>query len=391
VKTYSTWAERFLSGLEGPISPRWLSNAHCRIVRWTAEGLVLPLLEAEGKIGDAGICSVRTHYADYAREVVAQVLPTSLRYGTAAMLRAAGMLIDRLRLGHCVFVGHWLLPANPLPPLDAGRIDSLTGELCRRYPDRSLIIRSLNRTTAPGLLNSLRGCGYVPVRSRRIWIFDPHSRQFRHSRDVRNDLRLLASSPHVVEEGMRLSRQDVERIHTLYRRLYLGKHSLLNPAYTPAFLCHLMEREVLEFRVFRHQGRIDAFTCWFEQGSSMTGAIIGYDLERPQQEGLLRQAMAVELERCLSGGKVLNLGAGNGHFKACRGGCPELEFDAVYCEHLPVAIRAAWRWLAALLKWGERLMGLRDPAIPPPRKSPAGQPATDRRSPTGSRLPPDLP
>ncbi len=385
VEAYSRRAERFLAGLEGPTFSGWLSNVHARVGRWRCGDLLLPLVETEGRGGDAGICSIRTHYVDYARAVATQTSPAGLSRAVAAGLQVMGVVIDRLRLGNAVLVGHWLLPSNPVPPLDAHRIDQFTAELCRRHPDRSLIIRSLNRTTGSELLKELKARGYVLVRSRLIWMFDPSDRQVQRSRDTRRDLRLLEASPWIMDKARWLSPEDAERIHELYDRIYLEKYSALNPSYTPAFLRHLMEQEILEFRVLRREGRIDAFICWFEQDRNMTGAILGYDSGRPLDDGLFRQVMAVELGHALSAGKVLNLGAGNGRFKACRGAYPELEFDAVYCEHQPAAVRAAWRGMALLLNLAERIMGRWWRSRPHPQRLHGSPPATGQTSPTGSR------
>lgn len=322
---------------------------------WRSERLSLPLLVVDGGRDQAAICSMRSYYADYAAEEARRRLRGRLQLHVV-LLGLAGIrrLIDALGLDRVVFVNHWLLSSNPTPPLDLATLEQLTADLRKRYPDRALVIRSLNPLTGRGLLQTCSAEGFRLVRSRRVWIFDPTHCDCRKNRDILRDLRKLHESG-CDRNGMQATPDDVPLLASQYRRLYLAKYSRYNPDFTEEFFHATLVGNVLEYRTLRSTNGLDGFVAWYDGGEEMAGELVGYDLSKPQKLGLFRQCMAAQFEASLRTGRRLNLGSGNSRFKRFRGAQPVLEYDAVYCRHLPVGVRTAWRTLTALLLLWERI------------------------------------
>lgn len=322
---------------------------------WQNRRLCLPLLVVDSGRDQAGICSIRSHYADYVAEEARRRLRGRLQR-RMVLIGSAGFrrLIDAFRLDDVVFVNHWLLTANTLPPLDQATLAELTFDLRKRYPDRALVIRSVNPLTAAGLYQSCSAEGFRLVRSRRVWIFDPGRDDCRKNRDILRDLRSLRNAGYDPDR-MQATVDDVPFLGSQYRHLYLGKYSPYNPNFTDDFFFKTLTGGILQYRVLRGKRGLDGFVAWRDQDDEMAGELVGYDLSQPRKRGLLRRSLAVQFEASLQTGKRLNLSSGNSRFKRLRGAEPVLEYDAVYCRHLPVGVQSAWWCLDAFLLLWERL------------------------------------
>ncbi len=316
---------------------------------WRGRRLSLPLLVVDGARNQAAICSIRSHYADYTAEEARRRLRGRLQLPVVLVgLAALGRLIDTFRLDRVVFVNHWLLSSNPTPPLDLATLAHMTADLRKRYPDRALVIRSLNPLTGRGLLQTCSAEGFQLVRSRRVWIFDPKYCDYKKNRDILRDLRKLHTSGSD-RNGMQATPDDVPLLASQYRQLYVAKYSRYNPDFTEEFFHATLVGNILEYRTLRGADGLDGFVAWYDGREEMAGELVGYDVSKPRELGLFRQSMAAQFEASLRTGRRLNLSSGNSSFKRFRGARPVLEYDAVYCRHLPVGVRTAWHSLSALL------------------------------------------
>src|SRR5262249_41918194 len=146
-------------------------------------------------------------------------------------------------------------------------------------------------------------------------------------------LRLLDKSGSEVVAAASLRRDDAPRLTTLYRGLYLEKHSSLNQQFTERYFSLLLAEGLMNVRALRKHGRIDAFVASYHRPGLTTGAIAGYDIRVPQMAGLYRQMIALLIKEAQSRGDLLNLSGGSRSFKVLRGAVPCVEYDAVYLDH----------------------------------------------------------
>ena len=304
---------------------------------------VMPLVVADPMPGNSNLCSPTSHYVDYARmEMGKPGLPASAR-----TLRKALFLLDGpLRLfeaDRVVYVNNWLWPTNPAARLTKEEIAVLTSHLVREFPDRAIVFRSLNALTCAPLLRKLQGCGYGTVASRKIYVFFPGSAEHA-GMNLRRDLKLLKETSYTVLGNGDLVASDASRLAQLYRMLYLEKYPSLNAQFNEKFFRHMLEEDILDFRVLKRGGRIEAFCGSFSRDDVINCPMIGHDLTQPRKLGLYRLAFAMLMREAIDRGICINWSAGAGEFKLHRGCRPTVEFDAVYDAHLAPHRRIPW-WI----------------------------------------------
>ena len=148
-----------------------------------------------------------------------------------------------------------------------------------------------------------------------------------------------------------LSVTDAERIADLYRQLYVGRYSALNPIFTPNYIRLTHHTRMIEYRVARNvDGMIMAVAGMFERAGVMTPPVVGYEIGRPRSEALYRIACYLFMERACERGLRLHASAGAAEFKRLRGAHGVIEYSAFYLGHLSPARRLVIQMLAAGLE-----------------------------------------
>lgn len=337
----------------GPAS--YVDNAKVRMEALLIDEKVIPLVISERVEGNSNVCSSYAHYFEYAFQELAK------RYGKVplALLKAPRSLLGALlrsgSIDRVVFVNNWLLTTNPRHGLSSAQISALTAYLTQRYPDYAIVFRSLNpMTDLPGL-EALQASGYRLVPSRRVYLLDTRNQRYLEHRDVRRDLGKLWKTQYSIVDIPGAIPPQVERMAALYRDLYLGKHSPLNPQYNADFFALTLKDGFLTYRAFVEDGRVDAFVSYFVEDGLMTASSLGYDLNRPRSLGLYRRAFALLIAEAAQRKVLLNMSAGAGDFKMFRGAEPVQECDAVYDRHLPLHRRLPWACVRVTARLGPRL------------------------------------
>ncbi len=337
----------------GPVS--YVDNAKVRMEALVIDEKVLPLVISERVEGNSNVCSAYAHYFEYAFQEFAK------RYGRVplGLLKAPRSLLGALlrsgSIDRVVFVNNWLLTTNPPHGLSSAQIAALTTYLTRRYPDYAIVFRSLNPLSDPRDLDALRANRYRLVPSRRVYLLDARNQRYLEHRDVRRDLGKLRKTQYSIVDIPEVIVPHVARMAALYRDLYLGKHSALNPQYNADFFALTLKDRFMTYRAFVEDGRIDAFVSYFIKDGVMTASLLGYDRNRPRRLGLYRLAFALLIEEAAKRKVLLNLSAGAGDFKMLRGAVPVQECDAVYDRHLPVHRRLPWACVRIATRLGRLL------------------------------------
>ncbi len=133
----------------------------------------------------------------------------------------------------------------------------------------------------------------------------------------------------------------------------MDRYCSLNPNYNKRFFSLIMKTSCFKFRLFRKEGRIDAFTLYYHNDGHLTGMLLGYDLGLPRQTGLYRMALTWKFQEAFEEGLVVNLSGGVGEFKRHRGAASTPEYDAFYDLHLPLLRKLPWRLLRLACSWAE--------------------------------------
>jgi len=330
----------------------YLDNATVRMEALVIDERVLPLVISERVEGNSNVCSAYAHYVEYAFHELAgryRRVPAGLLKAPRSLL---GALLRSGSIDHIVFVNNWLLTTNPSHGLSSAQIAALTAYLTRRYPDSAIVFRSVNPLADQPGLDALRTNSYRLVPSRRVYMLDTASPRYLERSNIRADLNKLRRMSYSIVDSPEDLAPHAPRITALYRDLYLGKHSPLNPQYNTDFFSLILKETFLTHRALIEDGRVDAFVSYFVEDGVMTASLLAYDLNRPQRLGLYRLAVALLISEAAKRRAWLNMSAGSGDFKMLRGAIPVQECDAVYDRHLPIHRRLPWTYVRIAARLG---------------------------------------
>lgn len=335
----------------------WVSNAECRVEAVELGGVSLPLnlLERRREAGSY-VASPRAAWLDYARHEAARRLapgwPWLAAQAAGAVLSPLTLLLRQGRLEHAAIVGNHLISTNLYPDWPAAEIRDLGPMLAARYPQRPLLMRNICPAVNPDLAGQLCLSGWQLLPARLVYLCDPAQAGAWKHNHVKQDARLLAGPEVEVIPPQALQIQDLPQLRCLFRQLFIDKHSALNPDFSPEFFELCQETGFLELYGLRYQGRLVGVLGLYPHAASgwLTTPLIGYDTSLPQQLGLYRRLMALLLQQARERQLRLHYSSGAGQFKRARGGVAQLEYTAVYSQHLHGVSRHCNRLLAQTLQ-----------------------------------------
>ncbi len=316
-----------------------VANLRTRVEVVEVEGQRLPLTVNDAdEVGNCYICRPSAAFVDYALEETRHLTSDRGRAAMQGLIRATAPMVRATGLDHQVQVNNWLLSTNPAPVLrDAA---ALRDGLVARFPGRAIVLRSLNHVADAATMEALAQAGFALLPTRQVWVYDCRADVPPWKRERRRDEKLAKRSLFVSDCQFRDT--DWARAEVLYGMLYLRKYTFLNPQYTALFLREMVGRGLLRMRGLRDPGtgELVAVSGLFRQGQTLTQPIVGYDVTRPQAEGLYRLMMLAAQRDAEEAGLFYNVSAGAGAFKRLRGAVPVVEYAACYVRHLGFGRRA---------------------------------------------------
>ncbi|TPI43267.1 GNAT family N-acetyltransferase [Mesorhizobium sp. B2-9-1] len=331
-----------------------IANLDTKVETFEIAGGIFPLtLNDEGKAHNCYICCPTSAYIDYAmdetRNFAAHPL---LRRALSTLIGVCAPLVRASGLDRQAQVNNWLYSTNPVPLLDGPAIASLRAALTARFPDRAIVIRSLNDIADPATIAALRAEGFRMLAARQIYIFADRSAAPAMTRDMKRDRARLRATPFERVGNGDFTEADYARAEQLYAMLYLDKYTPLNPHYTARCIAEMHRRGIISLAGLRRPaGELVAVTGLFENGGTLTQPIVGYDTSLPVAGGLYRMMMAVAQDHATARGLFFNMSAGAADFKRRRGAVAAIEYNAVYAGHLALRRRMAIRVMETVLAW----------------------------------------
>lgn len=307
---------------------------------------LFPVTVNDGQYENSYVVSPYTAFIHYAKEELVKLQNKSLSIALSIFLTCFGLICKKGKINHLVFVNNYLLSTNLYPAWQGENIAKMTQDLMTKYPNHLLAFRSLNQYQHPELIQHFVQNGYHLLASRQVYLFDQEKAPFHHKKNVIADKKLLLKKDYILCHPKDLNEKDYGRIVELYNLLYLDKYSYHNPQFTVKFvqLCH--QKKLLDIYGFRNQdGTLDAVIGFFTLGKTTTAPLVGYDTKLPAQLGLYRRLMAYAFQYAKEKNYLLNLSSGASSFKRLRGGKAEMEYSAIYFNHLPFFRRLFWQVL----------------------------------------------
>lgn len=297
------------------------------------------------------ICCPSSAYIDYAIDETRNFVSVPLLQRAIRMLiglcaplvRASGLDIQ-------VQVNNWLYSTNPVPLLDRKTVAAIRDDLTARFPDRAIVIRSLNEIADPSTISALKQQGFRLLAARQIYIFAGRGSAPAMTNDMKRDRKQLRATRFEMVGDADFTEADYERCEALYRMLYLDKYTPLNPHYTARYISEMHRRGIFKLAGLRRPGgELVAVTALSKNGRTLTQPIVGYDTGLPVSEGLYRMMMAMAQDHATTHRLFFNMSAGAAAFKRLRGAVATVEYNAVYAGHLPRRQRVAVRIMEFVL------------------------------------------
>jgi hypothetical protein len=268
------------------------------------------------------------------------------------LLKGAGRLFKWGKINKVVTVNNFLLSTNLYPELSKEQISEATSFLQKTFSGHAILWRSLNNMAPRLLLENFRGLNCRLLTSRQVYFYDPALLSKLNAKQRWNnkkDRDLLSLNGYTILRGDNFTKEQILRIKELYRMLYLDKYTPHNPQFSEEFLQLALEKKLLTFAVLIKDGRIDGVVGYYRKYGVMTTPIFGYETKLAQRIGLYRMLTSIMIAEAHQKKILLHHSSGASHFKRTRGMFPEMEYTAVFDNHLPRKRRLTWSVLKFIL------------------------------------------
>jgi hypothetical protein len=345
------YAKRYLLPLMEHGTRRFFDNIDATVMILTIDGFLMPLVLNHETAANAYVCSPFTYFIDYGMLEMRRISQPFVRKNLEAILHALKRAMRKDLFDKIVYVNNWLLATDLHPPLQPKHIEAIIAFLRRKFPEHTLAFRSIN-----GFKDANRpayfcqhGCDLIPVRE--VYYFEPQDQAVSHSRMFKSDLKVLRESLHCIEDGKIFEPQDIDRMVELYRALYIDKYSAYNPQLNANFFTHALANNLLNMKVLKRGGSIDAVVGYYEGYGEMTSPLFGYDTSLPQALGLYRQISTIINLEAINKNLLLNQSSGAASYKKLRRAKPEVDYLAIYTRHLPARRKIPWKALKVLMRY----------------------------------------
>ncbi|MEM7476393.1 MAG: GNAT family N-acetyltransferase [Planctomycetota bacterium] len=330
---------------------QYIANCATQFLLVSNATVTMPLTVNDAQWDNCYVCSPFGAAIKYPLVELREIQSTALRAALSALIHSVAPLLRIARINRSICINNWMLSTNLYPDWDGSELSKLRDLLIHRYPKHAILLRSLNAATNEALIGQARDAGFLLAPSRQVYISTEPEAKFLRHQNCRWDRRLLDSNEvYSTVQHLEISESDDARIKELYDMLYLEKYTSLNPQFTTKLIKLWRETQAIRLTGLRNsEGELDGILGCFQLGGVLTAPLVGYDTSLPQDLGLYRMLMALMFKEASGQGCGLNLSSGAASFKRLRGGKPRLEYTAIYCDHLPIIQRRAWRSLAFLL------------------------------------------
>ncbi|MFB2537752.1 MULTISPECIES: hypothetical protein [unclassified Acinetobacter] len=307
-------------------------------------------------------CFTASPYAmmiDYGKDELDK-LPTLQQYSAKILIAFCSHLLKLGKIDRVVSINNYCLSTNTLDQyfLQLDMIH-LTEQATQQWTTHALMIRSINDNHYPNLRQRLKQAGWCFVVSRQVYLINNWQYAMQKINSKR-DQKLLQDGKYYFQQLHADSpNEDFVQARHWYNLLYLQKYSTQNVQFSQLFLQQAVQAQLLDLYLLRDSSTHNsvAVVGIVIDGDLATVPIIGYDQTLPKSAGLYRRCMIHAMSICQQQKVRLNFSSGASDFKKVRGANAEIEYIAVYVNHLPWYRQVLWRVLSMLsIKYYAKLL-----------------------------------
>ncbi|MEN1937759.1 hypothetical protein AAIE21_19705 [Paenibacillus sp. 102] len=330
----------------------FIENVNTQLFLLEIDDLILPVTVNNEGFENSYVCSPYTHYISYALEELWELKKPWLEKLLTYPIHLIGSWLRRTNINKVIVVNNWMLSTNLYHSINKQQIEQVTNLLIEKFPEHTILFRSLNSELYPTITQALSTVGYNKIMSRSVYLFNPkdYKKMNRKARkDLLNDKSLLKKSNYEIITNEELTKEDILQISELYNQLYIEKYSDHNPMFTPAYFWNALQHHLFEMKVIKKEGKIDGVIAYFIRDGVMTTPILGYDTNSDQQQGLYRILSFLITIDSIEKNLICHCSAGAGEFKRNRGAQQQIEYSYIYNAHLPRNQQRVWKILGWIL------------------------------------------
>lgn len=303
----------------------WVSNANASLLWEGSTRVPVSIAFPLRKKNTSYLFSPRSGWFDYlAHESRHQPV-------VALLIAALGKISYFLGIDKTIFIGNYPISTSIWNAAQENELLSIASKIGGLNPSYYIGVRNLLPHRHSTLISNLKLLGYFGIPARVIYEFDLRYENKPIPSHLKRDLALLKKLNLDVQVCSKLDQDSLMRIHDLYQKIYLHKHSLLNPQYTVQFFDDVINQGVMSCLVIRGPDQqICSFALLLNTGHTLSVPALGYDTQL-NPEGSYRVLFAAIYTYTKDQRLLLNYSSGAGDFKRKRGGVAYLEYTYLIC------------------------------------------------------------
>ena len=321
---------------------KYIDNIHTSLMALCVDNLVLPISINDAEYANSYVCSPYGQYVLYAAESISSLKKRWWTSSLQFLIKGLGVALRGGKINKVVIVNNWFFSTNLYPNLSEEQVSEIRRVLEERFPDHAIMFRSIHTYQEDTLFRSLKNQHFNLIASRQVFFLNTQKEEIFNSRLFKSDFKLLRESAYETISCDHLSEQDAPRITSLYRSVYLNRHSQLNPQLNEDFMRLVIRSKILKFRGLKKDGDLEAIVGHYTREGVFNCPLLGYDIDRSPQDKLYRLTSTILTLKAKEEKTIFHLSSGASFFKKIRKAEGNIEYHAVYHRHLPYYRRLPW-------------------------------------------------
>ncbi|KJY80387.1 hypothetical protein TW74_04410 [Vibrio nigripulchritudo] len=343
--TSNEWHQRFLKLMA---EPDMIQQCNAKFINYDVNGVFVPATVSLPVHNNCYAVSPLTLISGYGEDELPKLQNPVLRKLSFSLLKALTKPLEWAGLNQVQTLNNQCLSTNMYSShWNTIDLSELRSNATTAYPDKALLLRSLNSVQHSSILQNARRDGWLAVATRQVYLHCDW-KSFIPSTDIKRDRKLLE------EKGWQFrllkAQDECRQAKQLYDALYLDKYSQHNIQFSAEYMYHAVQHKLVTLFGLFYQDEMVATLGLVVIDGDMTCPIFGYDIKKPSKMGLYRRISIFTIEYARERNLNFNMSSGAPSFKANRRAKPEIEYSYVYTRHLNPYKRLVWRVLSFLTK-----------------------------------------
>lgn len=335
----------------------YFDNVKTILMVLSLDEIVLPITINEAEYENSYVCSFYGHYIEYGLNSLHIIKSRFVRKSIEYLLKGCSRLLRMGKINKVVSVNNWLFSTNLYPTLTHDQINRIRDFLTARFPQHAILFRSVNTYEKKPCFDGLRNNRFDLIASRQVYHTDTKNDEVWTTRIFKSDLKLLRETRYEIIESDEVVHAEIPKMLSLYNALNVEKYSKMNLQIKPDFLKLALESKLFRFSALKVDGQIDGIIGRYSLYGVMTAPFFGYDTAKPQQNGLYRLLSTLLMLDAKNRGDIFHQSGGASFYKSVRRAEPNMEYFAVYTNHLPFSRQFPWKAVKLIVnQFGIRFM-----------------------------------